>query len=202
MNLHSFQRLLQLLRCQNEVWASLKWQAACNSNNILKQHLGSKLTDGYPQITKRQGNIQYIHDGSCKWRGKFGANNTLLSTLAWSSFYWFALSLIEAESKSKRKKITQYTMRESDPTTTFETIKGVHFPLAVDTTLMCFFFTWNQAQCVPWILLSAPFFPHNTCDHDKKHILLFFLKSRLVLASIAVVKLFLKSIPFASVPCK
>lgn len=159
MNLHSFQRLLQLLRCQNEVWASLKWQAACNSNNILKQHLGSKLTDGYPQITKRQGNIQYIHDGSCKWRGKFGANNTLLSTLAWSSFYWFALSLIEAESKSKRKKITQYTMRESDPTTTFKTIKGVHFPLAVDTTLMWFFFYMKPSPMCTLNTTQCPFLP-------------------------------------------
>lgn len=68
LNLHSFQRLLQPLRGQNEVWASLKWQAAWNSKNILKQRLGSKLTYGYPQIAKWWGDIQYAHDGSCKWR--------------------------------------------------------------------------------------------------------------------------------------
>lgn len=63
-----------------------------------------------------------------------------------------------------------------------------------------FFFTWNPVQYIPWIVGNALVFPFvNTCDHDRKCVLLLFLKPNLVLPSVAVKKLFwlfLKSIPF------
>lgn len=147
LSLHSFQRLLQLLRGQSEVWASLKWQAAWNSKSILKQHLGSKLTYECPQIAKWWGNIQYAHDGSCRWRRKFGANNTLV----WASFHRFVLSLIEAESRSKRWKITIYSVGEW-PNSSIQNNKESSFSSCYSNEPNVGYFTLNQDKYVPWIL--------------------------------------------------